>query len=135
MRLLSTALVILALATPALATEARLAKNGLRVEFQDTRFEVFTKAGWTRAALFCAAGDVARKRGAAANDFVVVSRKVGTSPTNPNRRSATFQLVDRNDIADRSLFIFLPGFQEGARMSIGAANLACEQDNFFKNGI
>lgn len=134
MRLLSTALLLTALATPALS-EARLAQNGLRVAFTDTHFEVFTKAGWSRAALFCAAGDVARKRGAAANDYLVVRRGVSPSATLNNRRSADFELVDRSQIANRSVFTFLSGFQPGARMSVGAAVFACEQENFLRNGI
>ncbi|WP_224825879.1 hypothetical protein [Cognatishimia sp. MH4019] len=134
MRLVSTALLIAALATPAFA-DARLAQNGLRVEFRETQFEVFTKAGWSREALFCAAGDVARMRGAAANDYLVVTQGVGTSTTNPRRRSAVFELVDRSQVADRSVFTFLSGFKPGARMSVGSAVFACEQDDFLRNGI
>ncbi len=134
MRLLSAALLISALATSAFA-DARLAQNGLRVEFRETQFEVFTKAGWSREALFCAAGDVARMRGAAANDYLVVERAVGTSKTNPNRRSAVFKLLDRSEVSDRSVFTFLSGFKPGARMSVGSAVFACEQENFLRNGI
>ena len=135
MRLLSTALLLAALATPALSAEARLAQNGLRVEFQGTQFEVFTKAGWSRAALFCAAGDVARKRGAKASDVLVVTRGVGTSPSNPHRRSAAFKLVDRSEVADRSVFTFLSGFKPGDRQSVASSVFACEQENFLRNGI
>ena len=135
MRLVFATLAFTALAMPAFAAETRLSQNGLRVEFQGPQFEVFTNAGWARASLCCAAGDVARMRGAAGNDYLVVTRGVGTSPSNPKRRSAAFKLVDRSEITKRSVFTFLSGFKPGDRQSVASSIFACEQANYLRNGI
>jgi len=132
MRFLKTAVLVVALAAPAYA-DVRLAKNNLRVEFAGGQFEVFTKAGWSPAALFCAAGDVARISGAKSNDTLVVTRNVGQSPTRANRRSASFELVPRSEAKERSFFTLTAGFGPGLTKSVGAAVFACEQESLLRN--
>lgn len=133
MRHLTLAALIFAIAAPAFA-EARLSQNGLRVEFEGSQYEVFTKAGWSPSGLFCAVGNVARGQGAAANDILVVTRGVGASPTRPNRRSASFELVERSEAQRRGFFNITAGFGVGLSKSVGAAIFACSTDDRLRRG-
>lgn len=124
-KLLTCTLILSIFAGPASA--AFNARNGLRVSGTAQEFEVFGRSGGT--AVFCAAGDFARRKlGAASNDRVVLVRPFGPSPTQPTQRSTGFVLTgpEGRTAWGGGVLPFTGRFGVGQNRTVGHAAFLCE---------
>ena len=103
-----------------------VARNGLSVAPAASGFEVFARAGLPGAAFFCAAGDFARRAGAASNRRVMVSRPLGPSVGRPGQRSVGFVLAPPDGAFVQRGGILLNVRTTGANVSVGHAVALCD---------
>jgi hypothetical protein len=115
-----------------LAAESGLSRNGLRVTGDAGGFEVFPSGAAAGAAIFCAAGDFARRRlGARATDRVEILHPIGRSRTVPTRRSVVFVLRPKGSGRNTGLDAVLlrPG-RSGVSRTVSAAESLCNLAEF-----